>query len=165
MNPQTVFCPNVECPARGKQAKGNIKVHSQVEKRYTCTEGNTTFRTTKGTLFYRLKTDSVTVMLVLTLLAYGCPRPAIVKAFGGEERTSKQWWQRAGEHCEAVHEEIVGQSQLDLEHVQADEIKVKIQGGSVWMAFAMMVSARLWLGGDVSERRDKEMKTGRREGG
>jgi len=76
MNPQTVFCPNVECPARGQQAKGNITVHSQVEKRYACTECNTTFRITKGTLFYRLKTDSVTVMLVLTLLAYGCPTQA-----------------------------------------------------------------------------------------
>ncbi len=56
MSPQTVFCPNVECPAKGQQAKGNIKVHSQVEKRYACTECDTTFRTTKGTLFYRLKT-------------------------------------------------------------------------------------------------------------
>jgi len=157
MNPQTVFCPNVECPARGQKDKGNIKVHSQAEKRYACTECDTTFRTTKGTLFYRLKTDSVTVMLVLTLLAYGCPRPAIVKAFGFDERTIKQWWQRAGAHCEAVHEEIVGQSQLDLVHVQADEIKVKTQGGSVWMAFAMMVPTRLWLGGAVSERRDKKL--------
>ena len=157
MNPQSIFCPNIECPARGQQDKGNIKVHSQVEERYACTECDTTFSATKGTLFYRLKTESVTVMLVLTLMAYGCPTPAIVRAFGFDERTIKQWWQRAGEHCEAVHEKIVGQSQLDLEHVQADEIKVKTQGGSVWMAFAMMVPTRLWLGGAVSERRDKQL--------
>jgi len=62
---------------------------------------------------------------------------------------------RAGAHCEAVHATIVGQSQLDLQHVQADEIKVKTQGKSVWMAFSMMVSTRLWLGGAVSEHRDK----------
>lgn len=157
MNPQTVFCPNIDCPARGQQAKDNIKVHSQADKRYSCTECDRSFTTTKGTLFYRLKTDSMTVMLVLTLMAYGCPLPAIVKAFGFDERTVKKWWQRAGEHSEAVHEQIVGQSQLDLEHVQADEIKVKTQGGSVWMAFAMMVSTRLWLGGAVSEKRDKHL--------
>jgi hypothetical protein len=41
-----------------------------------------------------------------------------------------------------------------LEQVQADEIKVKTQGGSVWMALAVMVRTRLWLGGVVSPRRD-----------
>jgi len=38
--------------------------------------------------------------------------------------------------------------------VQADEIRVKKQGGIVWMALAMMVSTRLWLAGEVSEQRD-----------
>jgi transposase-like protein len=157
MNPQEVFCPNIECPARGQQKKENIRVHSQADKRYKCTECETTFSASKGSLFYRLKTDSVTVMLVLTLLAYGCPIPAIVKAFGYDERTVKKWWERAGEHCQSVHETIVGQSQLDLKQVQADEIKVKTQGGSRWMAFAMMVPTRLWLGGAVSQQRDKRL--------
>jgi len=157
MNPQIVFCPNIECCAKGQQGKGNIKIHSQADKRYHCTECETTFSATKGTLFYGLKTDSVTVMCVLTLLSYGCPIPAIVMAFGFDERTVKKWWARAGTHCEAVHEATVGQSKLDLGHVQTDEIKVKTQGGSVWMAFAMMVSTRLWLGGAVSKHRDKQL--------
>jgi IS1 family transposase len=38
--------------------------------------------------------------------------------------------------------------------VQADELRVKKQGGIVWMALALMVTTRLWLGGEVSERRD-----------
>src|ERR671933_480831 len=42
----------------------------------------------------------------------------------------------------------------DLGQVQADEIRVKIQGGIVWMALAMMVKPRLWLGGEVSAQRD-----------
>ena len=42
----------------------------------------------------------------------------------------------------------------DLGHVQADEIRVKKQGGIVWMALAMRVKTRVWLGGEVSERRD-----------
>ena len=42
----------------------------------------------------------------------------------------------------------------DLGQVQADELRVKKQGGIVWMALAMMVKTRLWLGGEVSEQRD-----------
>jgi transposase-like protein len=157
MNPQTIFCPNLSCPARGQQGKGNIGVHSEIEQRYICHECGDTFSATKGTIFYRLRTDSVTVMLVITLLAYGCPVPAIVKAFGFDERTVKKWWKRAGLHCQAVHEQMVEQEQLDLKQVQADEIKVKMQGGSVWMALAMMVGSRLWLTGAISESRDTHL--------
>jgi IS1 family transposase len=38
--------------------------------------------------------------------------------------------------------------------VQADEIRVKTQGGIVWMTLAMMVRTRLWLAGEVSAQRD-----------
>ena len=38
--------------------------------------------------------------------------------------------------------------------VQADEIRVKKQGGIVWMALVLMVSTRLWFAGAVSEHRD-----------
>jgi hypothetical protein len=88
----------------------------------------------------------------IVLLANGCPSPAIVKAFGFGERTVKSWWQRAGQHCEAVHEHVVGSQALDLQHVQADETRVKIQGEVIWMAMAIMVSTRLWLGGVKSPR-------------
>ncbi|MBK8989670.1 MAG: hypothetical protein IPM39_27040 [Chloroflexi bacterium] len=51
------FCPNDDCPARGQVGKGNIRSHSQKEKRCYCTECNRTFVITKGTPFYRLRTD------------------------------------------------------------------------------------------------------------
>jgi transposase-like protein len=157
MNPQSVFCPNLDCVAKGQQGKGNISVHSVMEKRYVCSECGQTFSARKGTIFYRLRTDPATVMLVLALLAYGCPVPAIVKAFGFDERTVQDWCQRAGAHCQSVHEHLVEQSQLDLGQVQADEIKVKTQSGAVWMAMVMMVSTRLWLGGAISAHRDKTL--------
>jgi len=154
MNPETLFCPNINCMAKGHRNAGNLVVHSQSEKRMRCTVCNKTFTATKGTVFYRLRTDPHVVVRVLTLLAYGCPLPAIVKAFELDARTVKQWWARAGVHCEAVHQHVVGESELDLEQVQADEIRVKTQGGVVWMALAMMVSTRLWLGGAVSPQRN-----------
>lgn len=157
MNPQDIFCPNIDCPARGQKAEGNISIHSKEEKRYRCNVCGKTFAATKGTIFYRLRTDAWTVMLVITLMAYGCPLKAIVKAFGYDERTVKNWWQRSGEHCREVHEHKIGGSKIDLGQVQADEIKGKGQGLSYWMAMAMMVSTRLWLGGAISPRRDMEL--------
>jgi transposase-like protein len=155
MDPRDVFCPNIDCPARGQREAGNIGIHSQKDKRYLCSVCKQTFTVTKGSLFYRLRSDPQVVLLVISLLVYGCPVPAIVKAFGLDERTVKSWWQRAGQQCWAVHDHIVGQSQLDLQQVQADEIKVKTQRGTFWMALAMMVPTRLWLGGAVSPKRDQ----------
>jgi transposase-like protein len=157
MNPQTVFCPNFACPARGQLNANNIHLHSHVEKRYRCDVCCETFSINKGTIFYRLKTDPQTVMLVITLLAYGCPLQAIVNAFGFDSRTIKNWWQRAGKQCEAVHKHYVENAQLDLQQVQADEIKVKAWGRSIWMGLTMMVSTRLWLGGVISPSRNKDM--------
>jgi transposase-like protein len=91
--------------------------------------------------------------LVLTLLTYGCPIAAIEAAFGFQRRTVQRWVDAAGEHCERIHEHLVLKPR-DLEHVQADELRVKTQGGIVWMAMAVMVSSRLWLGGAISPRRD-----------
>ncbi len=96
-------------------------------------------------------------MLVVTLLAYGCPVQAIVMAFGLDERTVRDWLGKAGQHCQQMHEHFMEQTQMDLVQVQADEIKVKTQGGSLWMALAIMVRTRLWLGGVVGAKRDKHL--------
>ena len=96
MNLEQLFCPNIDCPAKGHTGKGNLHAHSHKEKRVYCEVCETTFSITKGTIFYRLRTDAATVMLVVTLLAYGCPIPAIVKAFGFDPRTVKSWQKRAG---------------------------------------------------------------------
>ena len=157
MNPREIFCPNLDCPARGQTGKGNIQVHSQKDERLICEVCEQTFTTSKGTIFYRLRCDPEKVLCVITLLAYGCPVQAIVKAFGLDERTVSDWHERAGRHCQSVHEHWVENSQQDLEQVQADEIKVKTHKGTCWMALAMAVRTRLWLGGVVSRKRDLEL--------
>jgi hypothetical protein len=53
-----------------------------------------------------------------------------------------------------VPEHVIGNSQLDLQQAQADEIKSKAFGQHFWMAMAMMVPTRLWLGGAISPKRD-----------
>jgi transposase-like protein/IS1 family transposase len=153
MDPTMVFCPNRNCHARGHRGQGNIGIHSRKEQRFICHECHKTFSATTGTVFYRLRTSAETIVIVVTLLAHGCPLQAIVAAFGVDERTVAQWWARSGRQGQAVHEYLVEQPR-DLGHVQADELRVKKQGGIVWMAMAMMVKPRLWLGGEISEQRD-----------
>ena len=153
MDPTTTFCSNEHCPARGQTGQGNIGIHAQKEQRCICHACHKTFSATTGTVFYRLRTAAETVSLVVTLLAHGCPVQAMVAAFGCDERTVADWWARSGRQGQAVHEYLVEQPR-DLGQVQADELRVKKQGSIVWMAMAMMVKTRLWLGGEVSEQRD-----------
>ena len=153
MDPTIIFCPNEHCPARGQTGHGNIGIHSRKEQRFICHECDKTFSARRGTVFYRLRTSAETVVLVVTLLAHGCPVQAIVAAFGFDERTVADWWARSGRQGQAVQEFLVERPR-DLGQVQADELRVKKQGGIVWMALAMMVKTRLWLGGEVSEQRD-----------
>jgi transposase-like protein len=126
LDPQTVFCPNSACPASEQVGKGNISVHSQEDRRSKCKVCNKTFAETKGTVFYRLRTDKDSVVTVVTLLAYGCPVQTIVAAFGLDERTVRSWQSRSGKHCQQVHEHL--EQPRDLGQVQADEIRVKMQG-------------------------------------
>ena len=153
MDPTTTFCPNEHCHARGQTGHGNIGIHSRKEQRFICHECDKTFSATTGTVFYRLRTSTETVVIIVTLLAHGCPLQAIVAAFGFDERTVAAWWARSGRQGQAVHESLVEQPR-DLGQVQADELRVKKQSGIVWMALAMMVKTRLWLGGEVSAQRD-----------
>lgn len=108
-------------------------------------------------MFEGLRKEEDLLVQVVTLLSYGCPRQAIVHAFGLDERTVARWQERAGQQCQKVHKATVMQAKLHLEHVQADEIRVKGHRMIPWMAMAMMVSTRLWLGGVVSEHRDRKL--------
>ena len=135
-------------------------------------------------------------------MKHGCPPQAIVATYGYDERTVYGWHARGGEHCQQVHEAIVEQGQIDIQHVQADELCVntvklrkdeiqnkeqteqdgplstpeepttvaqaldeeihsheeespvhseqgKKEANHMWMAVAMDVGTRLWLGGCV----------------
>jgi hypothetical protein len=95
--------------------------------------------------------------MVVTLLAYGCPIQAIVAAFGLDERTVARWQQRAGTQCRQVHEHLVEAGRVNLGQVQADELRVRTVGGVVWLASAIAVPSRLWLGGGVSATRDARL--------
>lgn len=154
LRPEFAVCPNTACGASGR-----IGVHSRQERRYKCHACGATFAETVGTPFYGLKHPACLVVLVLALLAGGCPIPAIVFAFGLDERTVADWQQKAGQHAKQVQEQLVCQGQVALGQVQGDELYVKTQRGSVWMATAMCVFSRLFVWGAVAPARDTTLIT------
>src|ERR687884_1305259 len=133
MNASQVFCPNLDCKARGNIGQGNIVIHSRRRPRYRCKTCGKTFSAKEGTLFAGLRKPRELIVIVVTLLAYGCPVQAIVHAFGLDERTVARWRDRAGKHCEQVHQALVEQGQLDLMQGPPDEIRVKGCKMIVWM--------------------------------
>jgi transposase-like protein len=142
------------CPRCGDDANGRIGIHSRPERRYKCHRCGKTFSDTQGTPLFGLKRPLWQVIMVLTLLAYGCPVPAIVAAFGLDERTVWDWRRKAGEQAKAVQETMVCAGQVEVGQVQGDEFYLKTQCGAVWVATAMSVFSRLFLWGAVSIERN-----------
>ena len=153
---QTPLKPELmTCPHCGEEKR--IGVHSHQERRYICHRCGRTFSETKGRVFFGLHYPIWVVVLMLTLLAYGCPVAAIVAAFFIDERTVLAWLHKVGQHGKVVQDQVVCNGQVELGQVQADELWVKVQGGKVWIATAMSVFSRLFLWGEVPPKRDKSL--------
>lgn len=48
-----------------------------------------------------------------------------------------------------MHEHLIEAKRVELLQVQVDEIRVKAVGGIHWLASALEMRSRLWLGGVV----------------
>src|SRR6266581_10271 len=100
MDTSQQFCPNEACSARGQIGQGNIVIHDRKRQRYRCKTCKQTFSARRGTMFEGLRTSRELVVIVVTLLAFGCPVQAIVQAYGLDERTVASWRDRAGSQCQ-----------------------------------------------------------------
>lgn len=135
-------------------------IHSRKERRYQCKRCCRTFSETKDTALYRMHKPRWLVVAVLTLLTHGCPVQAIVAAFDLDERTVARWQRESGFQCRRVHEHLIEAGRVALSQVPADEIRVKAVGAIFWLASALEVRSRLWLGGMISRHRAGELIRG-----
>ena len=143
------------CPLCGEEKR--IGVHSRVERLLKCHGCGKCFSETKGTVFENLQYPKWVVILVLSLIGHGCPIRAIEACFFINVRTVENWHEKAGAQGKWVQEQIVCNGQVELGQVQADELRVKTQKGTVWIATSMSVFSRLFIWGEVSTSRDKSM--------
>ena len=146
MDPTTVFCPNTHCHARTKPARAilvSIRSRSSASSAASVhkTSAPPQARSSIGCAPRRNRGDG------RDLARPGVPCKRSWRRLGLTSAPSRQW-ARSGRQGQTVHEYLVEQPR-DLGQVQADELRVKKQGGIVWMALAMMVTTRLWLGGEV----------------
>lgn len=155
MNLQTVFCPNMACRDKHQVGKGNIVAHSQKHQRCKCLSCGRTFSYRRGTMFYGLRTNAEIVTWAVGLVAWGCPVAAIVAVFEVDERTVADWLHRAGLYAETFHHQHI--QKVDLQQVQVDEIRLKMQRQVLWIAMALGVGSRLWLGAVCRVSRDKQL--------
>src|SRR6266571_1807775 len=96
-----LFCPNLDCPARGKSNTGTIVSHGKTRPRYKCKVCRRTFSAHQGTMFEGLRKPEELILMVVILLSYGCPPQAIVHAFGIDERTVARWQKHSPGACHA----------------------------------------------------------------
>jgi len=157
MDPHERWCHNAHCRAYGRPGEGHVVIHSQKERRYQCKRCRRTFTERKDTALYRTHKPEWLVVAVVTLLSYGCPLQAIVLAFDLDERTVARWQRESGAQCRRVHEHLVEAGKVALLQVQADEIRIKAVGAVYWLASALEVRSRLWLGGIISLHRDRKL--------
>lgn len=156
MQPQDMFCCNTACPSVGQSGRGNLIWHHQSKGRLKCKVCSKTFSVHKGTPLFGLRKCRSLFIVIITLLAYGCPVQAIVKAFGLDTRTVYALLARAGQHCQEIHRHLVEQGRPQGQ-IQADEIYARRQSGKAWVAMALAVPTRLWLGASVGLQRNTQL--------
>jgi transposase-like protein len=110
VNTEGFACPNQQCLSFGNT---NSQIHALVgdgkhgraEQIQTlrCQACRTTFSARRDTPFYRLKTPSHQVAMVLTALAEGLDPSAAERVFGSRQATITTWLTRAGEHAQTLH--------------------------------------------------------------
>lgn len=108
------FCPNEGCLDYQKlqaiQSKPNIIRAGKTRKgvqRYECKTCGKSFTETKGTLFYKKRTDEDEILETLALLAEGSRISSLSRVKGHKEDTILSWLRDAGEHTEAVEEVLM----------------------------------------------------------
>ncbi len=73
MNAGEQFCSNQHCPKRGQKNQGNTTIHDYQRQWYRCKVCGKTFSERTGTVFEGLRKSQSLVLVVITLLAWGCP--------------------------------------------------------------------------------------------
>jgi transposase-like protein len=120
------FWPNEACPDYGrlqkKQSKQNIKKHGFTAggiQRFQCRTCGQTFTATKGTPFYRRRTDSKEILETLAFLAEGVRISSVARVKGHKEDTILEWLKDAATHAAEIEAVLLADYQLERGQLDA----------------------------------------------
>jgi len=112
------YCPNETCPDYGKRQgewQRNIIKFGKTKagrQRYRCNTCRETFTETKGTLFYRRRTDQDEIVEVLALIAEGNRISSVARVKGHKEDAIIDWIREAGKHAEEIEAVLMAKHQI-----------------------------------------------------
>ena len=112
------FCPNPACSDHEKVQKGcvgNIIKFGHTRsgrQRYKCTTCRKTFTETRGTIFYRRRTDDREILECLAVIAEGSRISSVSRIKGHKEDTVSAWLRDAAEHAEAVEDILLSEFRI-----------------------------------------------------
>jgi transposase-like protein len=98
----------------------NIKVHSYVERRYSCTTCKHTFSFDKGTFFETVRTDRQILVEAVAMLVERNSLRASGRLKQGKLQTVLHWLDLAGPHAAALSNHFI--RGLHLTQAQIDEL-------------------------------------------
>ena len=114
------FCANEGCPdykkLKREQQKSNIQKYGKTKagrQRYRCKTCGQTFTETKGTIFYRKRTEEAEILETLALIAEGSRVSSLSRVKGHKEDTILAWLREAAEHAEEVEEYLMANYRLE----------------------------------------------------
>jgi len=120
------FCPNEGCPEYKKlereRKKPNIQKYGKTKagrQRYRCKTCGQTFTETKGTIFYRKRTEEAEILETLALIAEGSRVSSLSRVKGHKEDTILAWLREAAEHAEEVEEYLMANYRLERGQLDA----------------------------------------------
>jgi transposase-like protein len=113
------YCPNEICPdygrSQGKKQRNIIKFGKTKagRQRYRCNTCKATFTETKGTIFYRRRTDEDEIIDTLAHIAEGDRISSLARIKGHKEDTIIDWIRAAGNHAEEIEAVLMAEHQIE----------------------------------------------------
>lgn len=103
------FCPNPVCPdyEQVQERRNNIIKFGHISsdrQRFKFRKRSETFTETRGTIFYRRRTDDEEILECLAMIAEGLRISGVSRVKGHKEDTVSAWVRDAAEHAEAVED-------------------------------------------------------------
>ena len=111
------FCPNPGCPdyEQIKKSGNNIIKSGHTRsgrQRYKCLRCGKTFTETRGTIFYRRRTDDREILECLAMIAEGSRISSVSRIKGHKEDTVSAWIRDAAEHAEPVENILLSEFRI-----------------------------------------------------